>query len=300
MSLGFGGGPWGETPWGGGWVLPIPPTASFLSAIAIRENMFRLEFAAPIEFTYLGGARDGSAISHYSVSPVAGTIGLDALPARAITAATIEQTDIAETGDADFGRFLDFTVDRPMSPYPCLYSISVVGLFAVGSLAPINESVVAYAAYRQLAVPLSEFSVPSRDIASPQTLSSFYDPLPEPDRVLLGSFAVDDNGDYAFDEGLVNFKKRVLRRLIFRKGKFPHMPGYGVGVPASSKQLDTAATRGRLAAEAERQILLEPDCKSCTVSVVSDPNKPGLVRFQIVATTHKGQTTRFDVPFAAV
>jgi phage baseplate assembly protein W len=115
--------------------------------------------------------------------------------------------------------------------------------------------------------------------------------------LLLGSFAVDDTGDYAFDDGLTNFKKRILRRLIYRKGSFPHMPEYGVGVPAYVKQLSIAATRGRLAAEAQQQISREPDCVSCTVDVVTDKSTPNLVRFLIVATTHKGQTARFDVPF---
>jgi hypothetical protein len=176
----------------------------------------------------------------------------------------------------------------------------MVGIFAVGSPDEIVQTLTVDAVYKQLARPSLDCAIPSRDIASPQTLSSFSDPLPNVNSVVLGSFAIDDNGDYAFDEGLVNLKKRIYRRLIFKPGSFPHMPTYGVGVPTYAKQLNTAATRGKLASEAETQISKEPDVEKCVVQIVTDSDVPSLVRFRILVRTKLGQQAKFDVPFAAV
>lgn len=298
IDVTYGSGEYGSTlPWGGAGF--DGDTPSFVSCDAIRENMFRLGFTSTIEFTRLENVRDGSVVSKYIVAPIAGTTGMDALPCQPVFVAEVLLASAADVGTS-FGKYIDIVTDRPMSPYPARYAVSVSRLYIVDSSIEISGTLATFAAYKQLCPPLLDTVIPSRDVASPQTLQSFSDPLPRADALILGSFAVDDNGDYAYDEGIVNLKKRVFRRLIFKPGSFPHMPDYGVGISTYAKTIGTAAVRSNLAALAETQISLEPDVAKVVVRVVNDPSVPSLVRFRVLVQTKSGQQTKFEVPFSAV
>lgn len=289
--MGWGQGPWGATPWGSGGGLGL----ELLSAQAIRENVIRLTFDSPILFTGTGEPGDGSVLERYQI--VAQSTPLDARgnPARAVRPAGVELSEVAGAG----GRQVDVTTDRPMSPYPTRYSVAVNALknLSGGVLVPGSTSVLFDALFRGIPRPLPDNAVARRDIANPQTRSAFFDPLPEVSELLLGTLPVDEQGDYAFDEGLTSVKKRIFRRVITRRGKFGHLKDYGVGVPAQVKKLGSGAVRETLAADAESQILEEPEVERVAVSWVQDAQRPNVFRMQIRAKTTSGDSVNLDVPF---
>ena len=299
LSGGYGSGGWGSMGYGGPSLLGTPLALSDVAAV--RENTFRLLFSLPIEWSMIGDVRDGSIVSHYSVTAVSGTFGDDSLPARAVRAVAVSLTPEDQLDvPADYGRYVDLVVDRPMSPYPARYTVSFAGLYAVGSSTVMAGSRDAVAVYRGRLPPLPEFLVSGADIANPQTLNSFYDPLPNPNEQFLGTFTYDDNGDYAADEGMVALHKRVLRRIITRKGAFSFLPDYGVGVPAEAKRLNDSTTRGRIAEEVARQVSLEPEVEKCVCRIEPDTTRPGLVRFKVLVRTRQGQAVKINVPFVTV
>jgi phage baseplate assembly protein W len=116
------------------------------------------------------------------------------------------------------------------------------------------------------------------------------------DAFSVGTFEVDETGDYSSDVGLANLKKRINRRLITSKGGFVHLPDYGVGVFEHMKRLSMAATRQNLADEARRQIKQEPDVAAVSVVVAVDPKVPGLVIFQVAVKTVDGVGAKMEFP----
>ena len=111
---------------------------------------------------------------------------------------------------------------------------------------------------------------------------------------LLDKFQADSQGDLAFDEGLTSYRKRVFRRLTTKKGKFAHLPDYGVSVPSSVKQLGRAGVREQLAVDAEVQIKREPETVAVSVAIVE--TQPEIYSYRIRARTSFGKTINFDVP----
>lgn len=112
---------------------------------------------------------------------------------------------------------------------------------------------------------------------------------------ITGSYAYGEDGDYKFDEGLDNLRKRCIRRLVTRKNGFAWLPDYGVGAVDEVKRLNTAVVRQRLAAEAERQFLQEPEVVAASVKVVSP--QPGLVIFRCLVRASDGSGLKFEAPF---
>lgn len=157
------------------------------------------------------------------------------------------------------------------------------------------------AVFKQIVAPQVDSGRVTRDIANPQTLRGAIAAgvsLPDAE-ALLGTFRVDAQGDYAFDEGIETIRKRVVRRLVTAKGGFAHLPLYGVGIPALGKRLAVAANLAAVAADAEAQILGEPDVAEVSVRPIIDPATPSIVRFQIRVRTKEGKASVFDVPFVS-
>ena len=296
---------YGSVLWGGfGWgttVAPILGVLDVADVLVVRENLLRTVFTAPVMFTGLGDPTDSESMVHYSIASVAGTIGWDDVPVRTVTAVLARRSLVTDVGAALDGYCVDITLDRPMSPYPAQYALTILNVYiATGGVVTPPRTVTLSALYRMLQPPAEDQVVRSTDIAQPQGKLDFSDPIGAPDVTLLGSFAVDDTGDYATDDGDTSLRKRILRRLITRKDAFAHLPGYGIGVLDEAKRLNTAATRGRLSAEAERQIGQEPEVQKCVVSFYSPPDVPGLTRMRILVKTQRGTAVKLDVPFSTV
>lgn len=293
---GWGSGPWGGMPWGGGG-----SGIEVSSVLSVRENVIRLGFTAPVYYSGILDPADASDPSRYVVSAVDGTGGLDGNPARAVTVVEVlRPTQVDGLTAAEVGRFLDIVLDRPMTPFPALYDVVVGDVFTLDLSEAACGTFRTAAVFKRLAPPTLETASPSRDIANPQTLSAARASVPDPTSPFtLGSIRVDDSGDYAFDEGIVNYRKRVIRRVVTRYGGFAHLPTYGVGIPDQSKRLAIGAVVADLAARAEAQIGLEPDTAQVRVRLLVDRNTPGLVRYQIAARPKQGPPQAFVLPIEA-
>lgn len=288
---GWGQSFWGGAPWGAG---DETTGLQLIFAVAIRENVLQATFNRAVYFSRILTPTDASNPERCAIVPIAGTTGLDGQAPRQIRPVLVEQSAPS---------VLLITTDRPMSPWNAQYLLSFNGIVSTdGQL--INPSAASYRVpglYRMLRRPSVEAPSPSHDIANPQTYLAQLDPLPQAgDARVLGVMAVGSDGDYARDEGLVQLRKRIIRRLITAPGAFASLPGYGVGVPTYGKRLLVAGVRQRLAAEAERQIAMEPEVESVRVTVFGDPTHPGLTIFRILVRTVGGQSDDFNVPFAPV
>lgn len=291
----WGSGFWGSSPWGssGGGAIEL------LSVLAVRENVVRVEFTVPIYFTGVFDPADGAHTNKWTVTMVEGTAGLDGEAVRPVMVSEVVLSSVLDVGYENYGRYVDVVLDRPMTPHPALYTVRMVDVFAADLETYIPEEEIQIpAVYKLIEPPQIESAPATRDIANAQTLSAAQSSLPDPTVQELGTIAVDDSGDYAFDEGLVNLKKRIYRRLVTRRGAFAHLPDYGVGIPDQGKKLALSGVLANLAAEAQTQIALEPEVAKVVVRPFIDPLNPGLVRFRVLVKTKVGQAHRFDTPFA--
>ena len=288
-TTGWGASRWGGDPWGGS------PLGGFLfqGAVAIAENVVRCYFSEQPYFSALLDPLDASLLTHYAVEADASTKGIDDTPARPVAVL------YAEVG-ADTNS-IDLVLDRPLTAGPSSYSVTVAGLADAATLTvmPAPQSSGFVGLYRRIVPPQLDSPVPSRDIANPQTPASLTGTSPlSPAAIAYGTYVVDDSGDYAFDEGLVAYKKRVLRRGMTRKNGFAHLPGYGVGIPQHGKKLASASLRAQLAADWEAQIKQEPETAAVSVTTATDPKVPGLCWFIVSAKTKSGGSTKFRAPFS--
>ena len=284
---GGSGGGWGGEGWGGGGSFATGPSP-IVRVVAIAENVVRVYFGAAPYLSGLLDPSDASLPGLWTVAPAVGSpTGLDGNAPRPVNVLSVA----AGTEEAS----IDLTLDRPMTPWPAQYVVSETGLAYGGppSLLPIPPASATFpAVFKQLVAPDPDAFVPSRDFANPQSASD-----QNTSSTLLGTYPVDDTGDYAVDQGLPSYRKRVLRRLITRKNGFAHLPGYGVGIQTYGKKLQKASVRAAIAADAEAQIAQEPETAQVTVTSRQDAITPGLVYFVVSAKTKSGANLRFAVPF---
>jgi hypothetical protein len=104
---------------------------------------------------------------------------------------------------------------------------------------------------------------------------------------------VDADGDYRNDADLQTLKKRILRRLMTRRGALAHAPEYGLRV--SIKAQSRIGLLRDLQAQAYEQIRAEPGVRDVRVTV-SAPH-PAIVRLklQVFARAVSGTTDAVDV-----
>lgn len=287
---GWGGGPWGLSPWGA-----VVDALRLERAVAIRENVVRLVFNVAPKFTRTLVSGDGSNPERYTITANVASVGLDGLPARPVRVVSVEVAGV----EFSFGSVLDVTVDRPFSPYAASYTIAVNGLESIGGelLDPTKTSLPFLGLYRTLRVQSVDNPTPSRDVANPQLERDLENLLIRPGAI-LGTIPVGGDGDYAYDEGLANLRKRVVRRLITRPGGFASLPNYGVGVPSYGKRLAVAGIRQQIAAEAERQISLEPDVAAVRVTFSTNPDDPSVTLLDVRVRAQTGSSLDLQLPLS--
>lgn len=288
---------WGITPWGaGGWGGAGGGGPLRLQrALAIRENVVRLYFDQAVRFTGLLDPKDASNRRRYDVQAIAGTVGIDGLPARPVFPAFVAVAPVELAG----GSQIDLTVDRFFSPVGSRYRVSVNNLVTLGGIGLESGHTSSEFDGLQFGLPVMSMdtAVARRDIANPQTLAALQMAADGADPELLASFPVDETGDYAVDQGIISYKKRVFRRLTTRKGRFLHLLGYGVGIPSQIKELSRSSTRQLLAADAEEQIKLEPETLDAQVRIVRDENAVGLFRMRVrCRVSLRDQPVDMDLP----
>ena len=285
---GWGASHWGGDPWGGSL-----GGFNFQGAVAIAENIVRLYFSEAPYFSGLLDPLDASLLTHYTVEADTSTRGIDDTFARPV--AVLYAQVGADTNS------IDLILDRPLTAGPSAYAVTVSGLADATTMTvmPLPQSNGFVGLYRRIEPPQLNAPVPSRDFANPQTPASLTGTSPlSPAAIAYGTYVVDDSGDYAFDEGLVAYKKRVLRRAMTRKNGIAHLPGYGVGIPQHGKRLASASLRAQMAADWEAQIKQEPETAAVSVTTMTDPKIPGLCWFIVNAKTKSGGSTKFRAPFS--
>ncbi len=226
-------------------------TLNLLSAVAVRENVIRLQFDAPVYYTRVLDSGDAYDVARYIIVGDPDSRDQDGEPPRALLPA---QADLTEPD------VIDLWLDRKMSGFPARYSVDVNGLLTALTLEPLGEhTAFFFGVLAALPPPTTDAGVSNRDLANPQDQGA---------PGALGSYATDDTGDVAFDSGLVSYRKRVLRRLSTRKGAYKHLPNYGVNVYESVKALARPGLIEQLASDAQDQVKQEPETVQAKVDVI--------------------------------
>lgn len=125
--MSWGSGVWGGSSFGGG---PLS-TIAVESVLAVRENVMRVTFNVPVYYSSILDPPDAARPEKYAVTAVPGTFGLDGTPARPVMVAHVDLIgDDGEIVTGGSGRVLDLVLDRPMTPHPALYDVSMTDVFA--------------------------------------------------------------------------------------------------------------------------------------------------------------------------
>lgn len=291
-ELGWGASSWGESAWGSGdedfALVLIEPR---------RDNVLRVAFSQKVFLDGLKGPFDASSANRWDLQPILASVGLDGEPARLTTVIFASLAPEDDVDEGAFGYLVDLFLDRPMSPWPCAYTLTVTGVYSEDLTESVDgESATVSAMYRLLQRPEVSEATPSRDIASPYTASMAAAAGGSP---ILGSYIADPTGDYAFDQGIVSLKKRLYQRLITIPGAFAHLPkDYGVGVTSFSKKLATAAVQTQLVTLCEEQFGREPEVAKVRCALVqSAPSlDPGAWILRAFVRTRAGLTQKYDLP----
>ena len=284
LGLGWGSSGWGASGWG---APTLADALTILSAVAVRENCVRLTFNLILAYTDVRGLVDAADPDNYVIEPVEDTIGEDGLPPRPVFPVLVEQVKRPDVN----GKAIDVWLDRRLSPYPAQYRVR--GVRSVAANGAALSSLIAVFHGVTWAPPTPEnATTPATDIANPGYESAS---IPGSTQI-LGVYPTTSQGDYATDQGLVSYKKRIFRRLTTRRGRFAHLPNYGVGLLDQIKRLAKPSIKQTIAAQAEAQIREEPETLDVRVTITSDANTPGLFRFRVQARTGVYGTVNLDIP----
>lgn len=274
---GLGAGGVGSVPFGSHLTGDGPvDTFALTLVVAIRENVVRVTFDAPPYWTGVLDPLDASKRHRWTITPFSGED--EDGPCRPVFVARVDRV-------LDDPLSLDLKLDRVMSGYPCLYKLEVEGVVSTTFAELLTANAVYLGVRAPRGRPIPDLLVASRDIANPQTIDALFDPVPNPTQLKLGQYVIDDTGDVGFDEGTPSYKKRVIRRLTTRKGRFAHLPDYGVTYLDHVKALARPAVLQQLAAEAEEQIRAEPETVACRVVI---EQRGSIAYFRIRASTTAG------------
>lgn len=291
-TSGWGSQAWGLTCWGGASLSSL----TLLRAIAVRENVVRLVFSQKVYFSTILDRYDAWNPIHYSIASVVGTLDANNEPTHEVSVIAVERPNELSSPPVlheEVGFYIDLVVDRPFSSHPAQYMVTANQLANEDrSLTLTSETASFESVYRELTPPTLEAAAEVRDIAMPQTFKALNEASPD-ELTLIGSYVVDDTGDYSFDTGNTGRKKRVFRRTFTKKGGFAHLPGYGLGIMTYGKKLGTLARIGTLQKEAELQIIREPDIQKIIVAADIDDRRPNLLRLSFAIKPRGQRSEKF-------
>ncbi len=229
-------------------------TISLLSALALRENMVRLYFDGPVYYSRVLDHGDAFDVARYIFSFDPDSRDSYGSAPRGVLPAQVDRPE---------PDVLDVWVDRKLSSFPAVYLVDVNGLLHAETLEPLLlHSATFHGLQAGIAPPTMDAGISNRDLANPQVTTQ------TPNPAGLGTFPVDETGDWARDEGIVSYKKRCLRRLSTRKGAYKHLPNYGINAYQSVKALARPGLIEQMTKDAEDQIRQEPETIDVRVSVV--------------------------------
>lgn len=298
---GFGPGGFGTVGFGTG-ASGAALTFTLVSVTPVAENRLRLTYSDAVYYSGIGDPQDAANISKFSVAVDPTTTGLDGAPGRPVGVMKAVLSPAAEVGSL-YGWCIDLLLDRAMSPHPVQYTVTSDGVWNASRTAVDPVSLPFVGLHMELARPALDTPSRSRDFAFPPLATPANDTglltTPSSPSSPIATYRSNGRGDYAYDEGVVGLKKRVMRRLITRPGAFAHLgKSYGVGVPQQLKRLATAKIVQQLANEAQKQIAEEPDVSVVRVTASVDAAN-NLVRFVILIRSVGGQAISLSPTFRA-
>lgn len=282
---------WGTAEWGtSGWGAPgLGDLLELVSAVAVRENLVRLTFNHPLRYTDVRGRIDAADPRNYAIDAVVDSVGADGLSPRPVTPILIKLAAVANAG----GRVIDVWLDRRLSPYPAMYEARCLRTVAA-NCAALGTSTALFPGLVWAPPVAANETTPATDLANPGYESAA---IPGSSQI-LGVYPVTAQGDYGTDQGLVSYKKRIVRRLTTRRGAFAHLPNYGVGLLDEVKRLALPSTRQKIAADAEGQIRQEPETLAVEVRITTGA-RPGVFFFRVRARTRVFGPVSLDIPVSA-
>jgi len=131
------------------------------------------------------------------------------------------------------------------------------------------------------------------DIANPQLITDAQQRVGQD--APIGSFQINQRGDYALEANPSYLRKRVIRRATTQLGQFFHLPGYGFGQPLKGRV--SASVLRSIQGEAIRQIKQEPDVASVAVRVrQASVGNPNILVLDIKVQDTSGRADNFSVP----
>lgn len=285
-----------------------------VSVFPAAENVVAFTFDVPPYYTGLFNQFDAANPALYTITPVNGSIGADGNPCRPVSPVSVA---LSTTNP----NVLLVTLNECMSPFPAFYDAEVTGLVGAGGASvPIGEEGTSFilggdssealapdpsygsffGCYRILVPPQVDAASPTRDIANPDNASALQGSIATgyvaASAKSLGTFVYGADGDYGINQGVISYKKRIIRRGICRPGGMKHAVNYGVGIPSYAKKLASPSLRQKLAADWESQIKYEPETATVTVTPKTDPSTPGLCYFIVQAQMKNGATVNFGMP----
>ena len=262
----------------------ILSAVDLVRCVAVRDNAFRLTFDEQPYYSTVFDPTDAAGPDRYTVTPVD--------PAsRTLFPMVVTTVD----GDP---LSLDLWVDRPMTPYPAQYVVTCAGLVGAITGDPLGIGTATTYGVGPLVLPNDiDQAISLGDIAQPQDLKALLDPLPSTSPLLLGAFPIDSLGDYASDDGITSYRKRIIRRIVTREDGFAHLVGYGVGLIEEVKKLATPQVRARISFQAELQIKQEPETTDCQVTLTLAQS--GMWYLRAICQTNLGaDPVLINTPFA--
>ena len=292
---------WGASRWGAdGWGSPSATVPRLVQALAVSENAVQLTFNVPIYWSGLLDSPDASSRKRYSFASVAGTVGQDGTAPKPIGCAAVA---LRQVPGLFLGQIVVLTTDRPMTPSPAGYVVTCNGLFASDGVTPLvasSSSAPFESVYKVLQRPQVASLQPRGDVAMPQNgdaVASGSVGLVRASQ--LGCFVVV-GGDYASQDGLVEYRERLYRRIVSVLDSFAHLAGkgYGAGLLQYCKQLGSSRRKTQLLASIERQASLEPETVACAAKY-TDGAMPGFVYIVLLARTKFGRSVKLTVPVTA-
>lgn len=261
----FGSGPFGSMGFGSGSGLGVR------SAEEIALNAIRVTFSEAPQASDPATAWDALNPENWTVEPLS--------PVGAITRL------VQDVQPGELPEQILVYMDGSLSA-PGLYRITVAGTIRdLGGGTISSECLYAdFETFRPARVPPGATLDTSRyDVANPQTRAA-----------LLGTYQINDRGDYANESGRAYLRKRVIRRATSALASFFHLPNYGFA--ARLKGLIRPADLRRMQTAAEQQIAEEPDVAGVRARARQHPQNPSVVILDLRVKDTLGGTLEIAVP----
>ena len=223
----------------------------------------------------------------------------DALNAANYVVDPISPSDATERMVQWVERIDDFTVqlwlDGPLDAQ-ATYTLTVSNVVDVDCIPidPICDTCTFIAFYPE-PVPdaIRVDAEKSLDIANPQLMRDAQQRVGQD--APIGSFQINQRGDYALEANPSYLRKRIIRRATTQLGQFFHLPAYGFGQPIKGN-IKPSVLRS-IQGEAIRQIKQEPDVAAVSVRVrQASVENPNILVLEIRVQDTSGQSDNFSVP----